>query len=219
MSTAGAGGSACRRRWEHDEPDGNVLSRGEGVPSPASTRCRGPGASDYELLLMMHLLSDLWPSWIANTPSSTLAMMASTTSLAAWTITPKIPGVRWLRHFGSYPFMPTSGSWTISTRRRCTGSTVMSSAIACFGWPLQRPIGIGRSLGVTNTTRRRWRETWSRDIPLWSEWGTLSSTKGRSLWPWDSFSMTYAIRNWLWASLATQITVSRRRRSWCTWRN
>ena len=35
---AGAGGSACRHRREHDEPDGNVLSRGEGAPSPAATR-------------------------------------------------------------------------------------------------------------------------------------------------------------------------------------
>ena len=24
----------------HDEPDGNVLSRGEGTPSPAATRCK-----------------------------------------------------------------------------------------------------------------------------------------------------------------------------------
>ena len=24
----------------HDEPDGNVLSRGEGAPSPAVTRCK-----------------------------------------------------------------------------------------------------------------------------------------------------------------------------------
>ena len=31
---------------------------------------------------VLHLLSDLWPSWIANTPSSTLATMASTISLA-----------------------------------------------------------------------------------------------------------------------------------------
>ena len=43
---AGAGGSACRRRREHDEPDGNVLSRGEGAPSPALIRCKRPGASD-----------------------------------------------------------------------------------------------------------------------------------------------------------------------------
>ena len=43
---AGAGGSACRCRQEHDEPDGNVLSRGEGAPSLALTRCRRPGASD-----------------------------------------------------------------------------------------------------------------------------------------------------------------------------
>ena len=46
----------------HDEPDGNVLSRGEGAPSLALTRRKRPGASDYELLLIMHLLSDLWPS-------------------------------------------------------------------------------------------------------------------------------------------------------------
>ena len=26
------------------------------------TRCKQPGASDYELLLIMYLLSDLWPS-------------------------------------------------------------------------------------------------------------------------------------------------------------
>ena len=31
----GINGSACRHRREHDEPDGNVLSRGEGTPSPA----------------------------------------------------------------------------------------------------------------------------------------------------------------------------------------
>ena len=59
---AGAGGSACRHRQEHDKPDGNILSRGEGTPSPALVRRRQPGASDYELLLTMHLLSDLWPS-------------------------------------------------------------------------------------------------------------------------------------------------------------
>ena len=35
---AGAGGSACRRRQKHDGPDGNVLSRGEGAPSPALVR-------------------------------------------------------------------------------------------------------------------------------------------------------------------------------------
>ena len=58
--------------------------------------------------------------------------------------------------------MPTSGSLITSIRRRPIGSTVMSSAIASFGWPLRRPIGIGRSLDVTNTTRRRWRETWPR---------------------------------------------------------
>ena len=28
-----AGGNTCKRRREHDEPDGNVLSRGEGAPS------------------------------------------------------------------------------------------------------------------------------------------------------------------------------------------
>ena len=39
-----AGSSACRRRREHDEPDGNVLSRGEGAPS--LTRQNRPGASD-----------------------------------------------------------------------------------------------------------------------------------------------------------------------------
>ena len=39
-----AGSSACRRRQEYDEPDGNVLSRGEGAPSP--TRRNRPGASD-----------------------------------------------------------------------------------------------------------------------------------------------------------------------------
>ena len=47
---------------KHDEPDGNVLSRGEGTPSPALTRRKQPGTSDYELLLIMHLLSDLWAS-------------------------------------------------------------------------------------------------------------------------------------------------------------
>ena len=31
----GIGDSACRHRREHDEPDGNILSRGEGTPSPA----------------------------------------------------------------------------------------------------------------------------------------------------------------------------------------
>ena len=37
----GVDGSACRRRREHDEPDGNVLSRGEGTPSLAlATRCK-----------------------------------------------------------------------------------------------------------------------------------------------------------------------------------
>ena len=51
--------------------------------------------------------------------------------------------------------MPTSGSCTILTRRRHIGSTVMLSAIASFGWPSRRPIGIGQSLGVTNTTPER----------------------------------------------------------------
>ena len=59
---AGASGSACRRRRKHDEPDGNVLSRGEGASSPALVRHKRPGASDYELLLITHLLSDLWAS-------------------------------------------------------------------------------------------------------------------------------------------------------------
>ena len=59
---AGIGNSACRHRQEHDEPDGNVLSRGEGAPSPTLVRCKRPDASDYEILLIMHLLSDLWPS-------------------------------------------------------------------------------------------------------------------------------------------------------------
>ena len=76
-----AGGSACRHKQTYDEPDGNVLSRGEGTPSPALVRRKRPGTSDYELLLISHLLSDLWVSWIANTPSSTLAAMASTTSV------------------------------------------------------------------------------------------------------------------------------------------
>ena len=62
MSTAGTDGSACRRRQKQDEPDGNVLSRGEGAPSLALVRCKQPGASDYELLLITHLLSDLWAS-------------------------------------------------------------------------------------------------------------------------------------------------------------
>ena len=45
---ADAGGSACRRMRKHHEPDGNVLSRGEGAPSPAlvCTRRKRPGASD-----------------------------------------------------------------------------------------------------------------------------------------------------------------------------
>ena len=43
---AGIGGNACRRRREHDEPDGNVLSRGEGAPSLALVRCKRLGASD-----------------------------------------------------------------------------------------------------------------------------------------------------------------------------
>ena len=30
----------------HDEPDGNVLSRGEGAPSLALVRCKRPGVSD-----------------------------------------------------------------------------------------------------------------------------------------------------------------------------
>ena len=59
---AGAGSSACRCRQKQDEPDGNVLSRGEGAPSPALVRHKWPGASDYELLLITHLLSDLWAS-------------------------------------------------------------------------------------------------------------------------------------------------------------
>ena len=37
---AGTSGSACRRRWKHDEPDGNFLSRGEGTSSPALIRCK-----------------------------------------------------------------------------------------------------------------------------------------------------------------------------------
>ena len=42
----GAGSSACRHRREHDEPDSNVLSRGEGALSPALVRRNRPGASD-----------------------------------------------------------------------------------------------------------------------------------------------------------------------------
>ena len=59
---AGAGGNACRWKWKHDEPDGNILSRGEDASSPALVRRKRPGASDCELLLIMHLLSDLWAS-------------------------------------------------------------------------------------------------------------------------------------------------------------
>ena len=43
---AGTSGSAWRRRRKHDEPDGNVLSRGEGASSLALVRCKQPGASD-----------------------------------------------------------------------------------------------------------------------------------------------------------------------------
>ena len=43
---AGAGGSACRHRQKHDEPDGNVLSRGEDTSSLALVRCKRSGASD-----------------------------------------------------------------------------------------------------------------------------------------------------------------------------
>ena len=35
---AGTSGSACRHSQKHDEPDGNVLSRGEGASSPALVR-------------------------------------------------------------------------------------------------------------------------------------------------------------------------------------
>ena len=59
---AGTSGSACRCRRKHDEPDGNVLSRGEGASSLTLVRRKRPGTSDYELLLIMHLLSDLWAS-------------------------------------------------------------------------------------------------------------------------------------------------------------
>ena len=45
--------------------------------------------------------------------------------------------------FRELSLTPTSGSLIISIRKRRIGSTVMSSAIASFGWPLQRPIGIG----------------------------------------------------------------------------
>ena len=153
---AGASGSACRCRRKHDEPDGNILSRGEGVSSPGLVRRKRPGTSDYEFLLITHLLSDLWASWIANTPSSTPAMMASTTSVPASTITLETLGARWLRHSGSCPFTPTNGSLITLIRRRRIGSTVTSSVIASFGWPLRRPIGINRSLDVTDTTRKRW---------------------------------------------------------------
>ena len=43
---AGTDSNACRHRREHDEPDGNVLSRGEGAPSLALVRHNRPGASD-----------------------------------------------------------------------------------------------------------------------------------------------------------------------------
>ena len=43
---AGTSGSACRHRQKHDEPDGNVLSRGEGASSPALVRHKRPGTSD-----------------------------------------------------------------------------------------------------------------------------------------------------------------------------
>ena len=59
---AGTSSSACRHRQKHDEPDGNVLSRGEGASSLALVRHKRPGASDYELLLITYLLSDLWAS-------------------------------------------------------------------------------------------------------------------------------------------------------------
>ena len=38
---------------------GHTLS---GIGQVQATRCKRPGTSDYELLLIMHLLSDLWPS-------------------------------------------------------------------------------------------------------------------------------------------------------------
>ena len=216
---AGASGSAYRCLQKHDEPDGNVSSRGEGASSPALVKRKWPGTSDYELLLITHLLSDLWASWIANTPSSTLATMATTTSVPVCTITLKTPGAHWLRHSGICPFTPTSGSLITLIRRRRIGSTVMSSAIASFGRPLQRPIGIDRSLDVTNMTRKRWQEIWPRDVLPWSEWRTLLSMKERSLRPWDSSSMMYVTRNWPWASLAAQIIENRRMRSWHTWWN
>ena len=63
---AGAGDSACRRRREHDEPDGNVLSRGEGAPSPAwsgeTDQAQATRHKRLRTCLIMYLLSDLWPS-------------------------------------------------------------------------------------------------------------------------------------------------------------
>ena len=49
---AGTGGSACRCRREHDEPYGNVLSRGEGAPSLALVRRRRPGTGDQAQVTM-----------------------------------------------------------------------------------------------------------------------------------------------------------------------
>ena len=94
----------------------------------------------------------------------------------------KNTGVHWPRRLGNYPFMPTNGSWTISTKRRHTESTAVWSAIASFGWPLQRPIETSQNLGITSTTRRGWQGTWRRDKPPCCGWGTPSTMKGRSSW-------------------------------------
>ena len=162
---AGAGSSACRRKRKHVEPDGNILSRGEDASSPALVRPKRPGTSDYELLLISHLLSDLWASWHCEysfIDSRHDGIDNFCTSVYHYA---KNTGCSLAEHSGSCPFMPTSGSLITLIRRRHIGSTVMSSAIASFGWPLRRPIGIDRSLDVTNTTRKRWQEIWLRDVP------------------------------------------------------
>ena len=146
------------------------LRHGQAKP----TRCKW-----LQTCLIMYLLSDLWPSWTVSTRSSTLATTALTTSSAAWTITPRIPGVRWLRHFGSYPYTPTNGSWTILTKRRHTGFTETWSATASFGWPSRRPIWTSPSLEAISTIWRGWRRTWHRDKLPCCGWRTPLNYEGK----------------------------------------
>ena len=132
--------------------------------------------------LIMYLIPDLWPLWIASTLSSTLDMTASTTSSPAWVTILRTPGARWPRHFGSYPYMPINGCWIILTDERHTGYIIMWFATVSFGWPSWRPMQTDPNLGTISMTPREWRGTWRKDKPPCCGWGIPLTMKGNSSW-------------------------------------